>query len=133
MKLSVVIPVYNEKHTVEEIIARVLALPVDKEVLIVDDASTDGTRELLRRYEGNGNIRIFYHEKNQGKGAALQTAFGHVWGACRDRMPTSNTIKGISKLLEPIWTVARMLSTAPVFSEVRIVSFISGTMSVTVS
>ena len=80
MRLSVVIPVYKEKHTVEEIIARVLALPVDKEVLIVDDASTDGTRELLRRYEGNGNIRIFYHEKNQGKGAALQTAFGHVTG-----------------------------------------------------
>ncbi|MBM4289032.1 MAG: glycosyltransferase family 2 protein [Deltaproteobacteria bacterium] len=81
MKLSIVIPVYNEKHTLEEIVRRVQATPYDKELVIVDDASTDGSRDIIRRLaQENGNIRAFYHDRNRGKGAALRTGFGQVTG-----------------------------------------------------
>lgn len=80
MKLSVVMPVYNEKKTVEEVMRRILGLAMEKELVIVDDASTDGTREILARYENTPYVRIFYHEKNQGKGAALQTGFRGATG-----------------------------------------------------
>lgn len=81
MKLSVVMPVYNEKDTLEEIVRRVQATPYDKELIIVDDASTDGSREILRRLAQEAdNIRDFYHERNLGKGAALRTGFQHVSG-----------------------------------------------------
>lgn len=80
MKISVVIPVYNEASTIDAVIARVRECLLEKEILIVDDASTDGTREKLKKYENADNIRIFYHPKNQGKGTALQTAFKAVRG-----------------------------------------------------
>jgi len=81
MKLSVVIPVYNEKHTLAEIIRRVQATPYDKELIIVDDASTDGSREILGQLaQEYDNIRLFFHDRNQGKGAALRTGFQHVSG-----------------------------------------------------
>ncbi len=82
MKLSVVVPVYNERHTVRSILARVLATPHDKEVLLVDDGSTDGTRDVLREIEAENNpaVRVIYHEVNQGKGAALRTGFQNVRG-----------------------------------------------------
>ena len=80
MKLSIVIPVYNEQATVREIIRRVRATDFDKEIIVVDDCSTDGTREVLRTMEGDGDLRILYHEKNLGKGAALRTGFGRVTG-----------------------------------------------------
>jgi glycosyltransferase involved in cell wall biosynthesis len=81
MKLSIVIPVYNEKDTLEEVIQRVQATPYDKEIIVVDDASTDGSREILNRLvRENDNIRLFYHEHNQGKGAALRTGFAQVSG-----------------------------------------------------
>lgn len=79
MKLSIVIPVYNERDTFMTLLERVLATPFEREVLIVDDCSTDGTRELLQAYS-NPDVRIFYHEVNRGKGAALRTAFGHATG-----------------------------------------------------
>ena len=78
MKLSVVIPVYNEKSTIRDILTRVQAAPLDKEIIVVDDHSTDGTREILRAYESTGPFRIYYHERNQGKGAALRTGFRHA-------------------------------------------------------
>jgi glycosyltransferase involved in cell wall biosynthesis len=80
-KLSVIIPVFNEAKTLEEIVRRVQAapFPLEKELVIVNDASTDGTREILTRMNG-GNIRVFHHEKNQGKGAAIRTAQAHVSG-----------------------------------------------------
>jgi glycosyltransferase involved in cell wall biosynthesis len=80
-RLTVIVPVYNEAKTVEEIVRRVQAapFPLEKELIIVNDASTDGTREVLRRLEG-GNVRIFHHERNQGKGAAIRTAQRHVTG-----------------------------------------------------
>jgi len=76
-RLSVVMPVYNERKTVAEVIARVRAVPVDKELIIVDDFSTDGTRELLKTLEKEQGVRIFYHDRNQGKGAALRTGIKH--------------------------------------------------------
>ncbi len=79
-KLSVVMPVYNEAATVQEIVRRVQAVPVEKEILIVDDCSTDGTREILRSLESEPGIRVFYHEFNHGKGAALRTALLEATG-----------------------------------------------------
>ncbi|MFN3742202.1 MAG: glycosyltransferase family 2 protein [Anaerolineales bacterium] len=82
MKLSVIIPVYNEVASIEEIVRRVQETKRAFEIVIVDDGSTDGTRDVLRRLDGNGNIRVLFHEKNRGKGAAirsgLQVAQGDV-------------------------------------------------------
>ena len=82
MLLSVVIPVYNEKKTLHEIIRRVEAADFDKEILLIDDCSTDGTREMIREIEAQNpaHIRCLYHEVNQGKGAALRTGFAHAQG-----------------------------------------------------
>jgi len=81
MKLSVVMPVYNEKNTILEIIPRIRAVQIDKEIIIVDDCSTDGTREILKELAINAaDLRVFFHEENKGKGAALQTGFKHVQG-----------------------------------------------------
>ena len=79
MKLSIVIPVYNEVNTIEKVIERVRDTPHSKELIIVDDCSTDGTRELLGKIKTDG-IYIYYHDKNQGKGAALRTGFKMVQG-----------------------------------------------------
>jgi glycosyltransferase involved in cell wall biosynthesis len=81
MKLSVVMPVFNEVQTIEEILARVQAAPFDKEIVVVDDYSTDGTVDLLKKIGGETeNIRVFYHDRNRGKGAALRTGFAGVRG-----------------------------------------------------
>jgi glycosyltransferase involved in cell wall biosynthesis len=98
-KLSVVMPVYNERDTIEEILLRVQAVDLDKEILVVDDASTDGTREFLRQVHEStqrtppvltlprpghdlptGNIRVFFHERNYGKGTALRLGFAQARG-----------------------------------------------------
>ena len=79
MKLSVVMPVYNEIGTIHEIISRVQDVQIEKEVIIVDDYSTDGTREYLHTLKDK-NIHVFFHDHNKGKGAALQTGFRHVTG-----------------------------------------------------
>jgi glycosyltransferase involved in cell wall biosynthesis len=80
--LSVVMPVFNEKATVRGIVAAVLSAPVaSRELIIVDDFSTDGTRELLREeMEKTPNVRVLYHDRNRGKGAALHTGFEHATG-----------------------------------------------------
>jgi glycosyltransferase involved in cell wall biosynthesis len=81
MKLSIVIPIYNEKNTLEEIFRLVQAAPYHKEIIAVDDASTDGSREILDRLAGQyENVKTFYHQRNQGKGAALRTGFAQVTG-----------------------------------------------------
>jgi len=81
MKLSIVIPCYNERHTIRSIVEAVRAAPVaDKEIIIVDDCSSDGTREILRA-EVEGLVhRIIYHPVNCGKGAALRTGFAAATG-----------------------------------------------------
>jgi glycosyltransferase involved in cell wall biosynthesis len=78
-KLSVVIPVYNERQWIRELVRRVQAVPIPKEVIVVDDYSTDGTRDILRELEAEG-VRVIYQPINQGKGAALREGFRHVTG-----------------------------------------------------
>jgi glycosyltransferase involved in cell wall biosynthesis len=80
MKLSVVIPVYNEVHTLLSLIERVQQVPVDKEIILVDDCSKDGTRELLQRTTFPPNVSVRYHDVNRGKGAALRTGFSFATG-----------------------------------------------------
>lgn len=77
MKLSVIIPAYNELDTIEESIARVRAVMPEEEIIVIDDCSTDGTREVLERIP---DIKLILHECNQGKGKAIRTALEHVTG-----------------------------------------------------
>jgi len=79
LKLSILIPIYNERATILEIAKRVLAVPFDKEIIAIDDGSTDGTRDLLPQLEQNGVI-LLYHERNQGKGAAIHTGLKRATG-----------------------------------------------------
>ena len=79
MRLSIVMPAYNEQETIRELISRVMNTPFEKEIIIVDDASTDGTQDVLRTMS-DPRLRIFFHDRNQGKGAALRTGFTHTTG-----------------------------------------------------
>jgi glycosyltransferase involved in cell wall biosynthesis len=88
VKLSVLVPVYNEERTLEEIVRRVCAVPMPKEIILVDDGSRDRSREILRRLQEENQrggdslnmIKVFFQAQNEGKGAALKTAVGHVTG-----------------------------------------------------
>jgi glycosyltransferase involved in cell wall biosynthesis len=101
LKLSVVVPVYNERDTIHQILRRILAVPIAKEVILIDDFSKDGTRDELRKIEQEwlasrpaasesgddrhagpplNSVRVLYHDRNRGKGAALRTGFAHVSG-----------------------------------------------------
>lgn len=80
MKLTVVIPVYNEINTLLTLVDRVQRVAVDKNLVLVDDCSTDGTRDLLRTTTFPDNVTVLYHERNQGKGAALRTGFAAATG-----------------------------------------------------
>lgn len=73
--LSVVVPVYNERATLAEVVARVRGTGIPVEIILVDDGSTDGTRELMAGWQGQPDLRLLFHERNQGKGAALKTGF----------------------------------------------------------
>ncbi|MFN7954538.1 MAG: glycosyltransferase family 2 protein [bacterium] len=77
--ISVVIPVFNEKDTISTLLDKVRATPLETEIIVVDDASTDGTRDVLAK-EAERGVRVIYHEVNRGKGAALRTGFRHVTG-----------------------------------------------------
>ncbi len=79
MRLSVIVPVYNEKNTIREIVQRINASPVDKEIILVDDCSSDGTRDLLPELAGQV-AKILYHERNRGKGAAIRTGIAQATG-----------------------------------------------------
>jgi len=78
--ISVIIPVYNEVTTIKEIVKRVQSVDLAKEIIIVDDASTDGTREALNELKEGEGITVLFHQSNQGKGAALRTACKQVKG-----------------------------------------------------
>jgi glycosyltransferase involved in cell wall biosynthesis len=80
VKLSVLMPVYNEARTIDEVLRQVAAVPIEKEVLVVDDGSTDGTREILKSWEGRDGVRVIFHDRNRGKGRALATALGEARG-----------------------------------------------------
>jgi glycosyltransferase involved in cell wall biosynthesis len=79
-KLSIVIPVYNEERTIRQVIAHVAALPIPKEIIVVDDASTDGTRQILNELECAKDVHVIFKPHNEGKGAALRTGFRRVSG-----------------------------------------------------
>jgi glycosyltransferase involved in cell wall biosynthesis len=80
VKLSVVIPAYNEAATLAAVLARVAAVPVAREIVVVDDCSTDGTRQMLERLAAGSDLVVRFHEKNRGKGAALRTGFAAASG-----------------------------------------------------
>lgn len=82
MKISVLMPVYNENDTIVDILELVRGMELDKEVILVDDCSTDGTRDFLKKEfgDGKGDVRVFYHDKNRGKGAAVRTALSKATG-----------------------------------------------------
>lgn len=82
MKLSIVIPVYNEATSLETMIAKVRAATpgMSREILLVDDGSTDGSREIAERLRSSPDVRVEFHDRNRGKGAALRTGFGMVQG-----------------------------------------------------
>src|ERR1700690_3208401 len=124
MKVSVVIPVYNERAFIEEVLLRVQAVPIDKEIVIVDDQSTDGTRSLLEEFEKaqsqghaeiavqNGkallpleNIRFYFQPQNAGKGAALRRGFEAATGdiVLVQDADLEYDPKDYGKLLEPIF------------------------------
>lgn len=82
MKLTVIIPIYNEASTLAALLARVLAVPIDKEVLVVDDGSDEETKEVLRRtvVEDSQDLHLITHPQNKGKGSAIRTALAHASG-----------------------------------------------------
>src|SRR5439155_3798738 len=80
LKLTVVIPCYNECSTVAELIERVRAVPIDKQIVVVDDGSTDGTREILAEQPASDELEVHFLPRNAGKGAAVQEALRHVTG-----------------------------------------------------
>src|SRR6266545_6057411 len=84
MKLSILMPVYNERTVVERCISLVLSAPIpedmDRELIIVDDCSSDGTSAILERLSEHPDIRLYRHPVNQGKGAAIRTAIQHATG-----------------------------------------------------
>ena len=80
LSLSIIIPCYNERATVTEIVQRVRACAPDAEIVVVDDGSTDGSRDVLRELEGQPNLRILYHDRNRGKGAAVRAGIAAAAG-----------------------------------------------------
>ena len=80
MRLSVIIPVYDEEATIQEILKQVRAVNLAHEIIVVDDGSTDGTRDLLQQEENQAGTIVIYHGRNQGKGAAVRTGFDRATG-----------------------------------------------------
>lgn len=78
--LTIILPVYNEEKTVDEALKRLIPLPIDKEIVIVNDGSTDKTLEMIEKYRDNGMVTIISHERNKGKGAAIRTGIDKARG-----------------------------------------------------
>lgn len=104
MLVSIIMPVYNEAQYIEEIVNRVLKTDIEKELIIVDDFSTDGTRDILSKYKQQKGIKIIFHEKNKGKGAAIRTGLKEVSGdvVIIQDADLEYDPRDYTKLLEPI-------------------------------
>lgn len=104
MRISVVMPVYNERETIREILRRVRDVPLEKEILCVDDFSNDGTWEIMQQEASNDDTRVFRHPCNLGKGAAVATALQHVNGdvVIIQDADLEYSPKDYPRLLEPI-------------------------------
>src|SRR5512146_1711557 len=103
MKLSILLPVYNEEANLERLLERLLAIDVAKEVVAVDDCSKDHSGEILNRFAGRG-VTVVCHEVNQGKGAAVRTALAHATGEYVIIQDADNELdpNDIPRLLEPV-------------------------------
>lgn len=101
MKVSIIIPVYNEEKTITQIVKRVKALPFEKEIIVVDDGSTDSTREKLKKIKG---INTYFHRQNQGKGAAIKTGLKKATGGIiiTQDADLEYSPEELPKLIEPI-------------------------------
>jgi len=80
MEVSVIIPIYNEEETIQKIIERVWDTEIPHEIILVDDGSLDGTRDILKQYREREDMKVIYHQKNQGKGAAVRTGLDNASG-----------------------------------------------------
>ena len=136
MKLSIIIPAYNEKKTIKYLMEKISLIDIPKEIIIVDDYSSDGTREILAEIESD-EVKVFYHERNMGKGAAVRTAVKHVTGdivIIQDAHLLNQTAANalLKTLEEPSATVSFILLShrhnllpATVLSRCLILSFVS--------
>jgi glycosyltransferase involved in cell wall biosynthesis len=104
MRLSVVVPVFNEISTISEILARIRAAPLDKEIIVVDDCSTDGSRQYLESLPKSPDLITLFHTVNQGKGAALRTGIAAATGDALiiQDADLEYDPREYSKLLQPI-------------------------------
>lgn len=105
MKTSIIMPIYNEVELLSAVLERVRAQPFEKEIILVDDCSTDGTRELLEKEKGAPDTIVLFHEKNGGKGRAIRTGLEHATGGVvviqdADFEYDPNELGGV---LAPIW------------------------------
>ena len=80
MKLSIIVPIYNEVELLSTVLSKVHAVPIEKELILVDDYSTDGTRNILKSEEQRADTKVLYHDKNKGKGAAIRTGLEYATG-----------------------------------------------------